>query len=215
MPKKESLRRTRMDAPQTIPTGDFDAVIFDLDGVVTDTAKTHAHAWKRTFDDYLKERAQGGEPFRPFHIREDYRRYVDGKPRSEGVRSFLESRGIEVPYGSPNDPPDRKTVCGIGNRKNRLFRESLKEEGVEVFDTTLRLISTLKSHGLKTAIVSSSRNCSAVLEAAGISDLFDVKVDGKDADEMDLEGKQWVANLYAHVHRVEHYLNGEETLPKA
>jgi trehalose 6-phosphate phosphatase len=166
------------------------AVIFDLDGVVTRTAEVHAQAWKQLFDEYLAARARRlGESFRPFDRSSDYRRFVDGKPRYEGVASFLASRGIELPFGSPEDPEERETVCGLGNRKNRYFREALARRGVDPYPTTLELIARLRERGVRTAIVSSSRNCAAVLEAAGIRELFDAKVDGVDAAELGLPGK--------------------------
>ncbi len=168
----------------------YGAVIFDLDGVVTKTAKIHAAAWKELFDAYLKHRAaREGESFEPFDLDADYRRYVDGKPRYEGVKSFLESREIELDYGNHDDPPDRETVCGLGNKKNQLFHDHLEKHGVEVFDSTINLIRHLKSMQFKTAIVSSSKNCSAVLDAAGIADLFDARVDGIDSQELGLRGK--------------------------
>jgi len=170
--------------------GAMQAVIFDLDGVVTRTAETHAEAWKRLFDEHLTARAQRlGEPFRPFDRASDYRRFVDGKPRYEGVSSFLGSRGIELPYGSPDDPEDSETVCGLGNRKNRYFLDELATKGADAYPSTLALIAGLRQRGVRTAIVSSSRNCAAVLEAAGIGDLFDAKVDGIDAAELGLAGK--------------------------
>jgi alpha,alpha-trehalase len=168
----------------------FDAAIFDMDGVVTQTAKVHAAAWKRLFDGFLKRRSeQKGEVFEPFDIERDYRRYVDGKPRYEGVRSFLESRGIALPYGSAEDPPERETICGLGNKKNVFFHEHLDKYGVEVYEHAVAFIHQLRGRGLRTAIVSSSKNCSAVLEAAHIRDLFDAKVDGVDVGDLGLEGK--------------------------
>jgi trehalose 6-phosphate phosphatase len=170
--------------------GAMKAVIFDLDGVVTRTAEVHAEAWKQLFDEYLAARARRpGEPFRPFDGTSDYRRFVDGKPRYEGVSSFLESRGIELPLGSPDDPEERETVCGLGNRKNRYFQNALARKGAEPYPSTLALIARLRERGVRTAIVSSSRNCAAVLKAAGIGDLFDAKVDGADAAEHGLAGK--------------------------
>ena len=131
---------------------DFDAAIFDLDGVVTRTARVHAAAWKRLFDEYLHQRAaKTGEPFRPFDIERDYRSYVDGKPRYDGVASFLESRGIALPRGDSSDPPDRETVCGLGNRKDQYFHEILQNDGVEVFDSTVLLIRRLRSRHIRTA----------------------------------------------------------------
>jgi trehalose 6-phosphate phosphatase len=168
----------------------MEAVIFDLDGVVTRTAEVHAEAWKQLFDGYLAARAgRLGEPFMAFDLRSDYRRFVDGKPRYEGVASFLESREIELPPGSPADSEELETVCGLGNRKNRYFLEALERTGVDSYPTTLDLITRLRERGVRTAIVSSSRNCAAVLEAAGIRELFDAKVDGLDAAELGLPGK--------------------------
>jgi beta-phosphoglucomutase family hydrolase len=168
----------------------MEAVIFDLDGVVTRTAELHAQAWKQLFDEYLAVRARRlGEPFRAFDPASDYRRFVDGKPRYEGVVSFLRSRGIELPFGSPGDPEELETVCGLGNRKNRFFQAALARTGGDPYPTTLELISALRERGVRTAIVSSSRNCAAVIEAAGIGELFDAKVDGVDAAELGLAGK--------------------------
>jgi len=168
----------------------FDAVIFDLDGVITDTAALHAAAWKDMFDDVLREiDASSGGRQRPFDRKEDYFLYVDGKPRNDGVVDFLASRRIELPEGRPDDPPDKHTVYGLGNRKNRLFQQKLKEDGVSVYDSTLRLIRRLRSKKVKTAVVSSSKNCRAILETAAIEDLFDAVVDGKDAAARNLDGK--------------------------
>ena len=178
-----------MNNPVRISVEEFDLVIFDLDGVVTSTAKVHAAAWKQMFDDYLKKRIRSAENFQPFDIERDYRRYVDGKPRYAGVQSFLKSRSITLDYGSPKNSPDQETICGLGNRKNQIFHVLLKEKGVEVYDSTVDLIYILKAHGIKTAVVSSSKNCSTVLEAAGITDLFDVQVDGVLSDLLGLEGK--------------------------
>ena len=166
----------------------FDAVIFDLDGVITRTARVHAAAWKKLFDEYLKK-IFGDEDIEPFDIETDYRNYVDGKPRYDGVKSFLTSRNIELPYGNQDDSADRETVCGLGNKKNQIFLQYLKIEGVEIYETSINLIRLLKNKGLKTAVVSSSKNCAAVLDAANISDLFDVKVDGVDSDALDFKGK--------------------------
>ncbi|HXV23191.1 MAG TPA: trehalose-phosphatase [Alphaproteobacteria bacterium] len=169
---------------------DFDAAVFDLDGVVTRTARVHAASWKRLFDEYLRRRAdETGKPFRPFDIENDYRRYVDGKPRYDGVASFLESRGISLPRGDPSDPPARETICGLGNRKNQYFHDSLKQDGVEVFESTVALIRRLREGGVKMALVSSSGNARAVLDAAGLADLFDVCIDGNDAVRLGLKGK--------------------------
>jgi trehalose-phosphatase len=179
-----------MSTTLTISPRSFRAVIFDLDGVVTRTARVHAAAWKRLFDEYLRERAARlGEAFQPFDMDADYRRYVDGKPRYDGVRSFLEARGIQLPFGAPGDSAEMETVCGLGNRKNRLFREQLEAQGVEVYEATVALIRELRSRGVRTAVVSSSKNCVPVLEAAGLLELFDAKVDGTDAERLGLKGK--------------------------
>jgi alpha,alpha-trehalase len=168
----------------------LDAVIFDLDGVVTRTARLHAAAWKRLFDDYLSQRAvQRGEPFRPFGMDDDYRRFVDGKPRYEGVRSFLQSRGIALPFGDPADPPEAETVCGLGNHKNTLFQELLTSSGVEVFKGSVAFIRELTDQGVRTALVSASKNAAAVLDAAGLAGLFSVRVDGVEAARLGLQGK--------------------------
>ena len=170
---------------------EVDGVILDLDGVITRTARLHARAWKRMFDDFLQKRAESeNEPFRPFSIDEDYRGYVDGKPRYDGVRSFLQSRGIQLPDGEPADPPDRQTVCGLGNRKNEYFHELLDQgSGVEVFDDAVERIHDWRSRGLKTAVVSSSKNCAAIVRAAGLDELFDARVDGVRAEAESIPGK--------------------------
>jgi alpha,alpha-trehalase len=179
-----------LQASHTIQSADFDALIFDLDGVVTRTAVAHAASWKRLFDGYLKERSQReGEPFVPFEIRTDYRRYVDGKPRYDGVRSFLESRGIRLARGAEDDPPGRETICGLGNQKNGLFLEHIRSQGVEVFESTVTLIRAARSRGMRTGLVTSSRNGREVVRAAGLGDLFDVHTDGVDLSELGLAGK--------------------------
>jgi len=179
-----------MTSATTISKCEVDAVIFDMDGVVTKTASVHAAAWKRLFDDYLKEHAaREGNPFRPFDADADYRHYVDGKPRYDGVVSFLKSRGISIPYGEPDDPPDRETVCGLGNRKNSYFQQHLMKHGVDVYESTVDLALAARAKGMKTAIISASRNCADVLKAAKVLELFDAKVDGIDADELGLPGK--------------------------
>jgi len=168
----------------------FDAVLFDLDGVLTATAKVHAKCWKKTFDEYLQQRAdKTGEPFKPFDLDQDYSEYVDGKPRYEGVTSFLESRNIHLPYGDPSDPPDRETICGIGNRKEELVLKTLKTDGVEVYDGSVAWVKQLRQAGVKIAVVSSSKNCQAVLQAGGIEDLFDDRVDGHTVEDEKLPGK--------------------------
>ncbi len=168
----------------------FDAVIFDLDGVITKTALVHSSAWKKMFDAYLREReSRYGEPFREFTQKEDYLPYVDGKPRYKGVESFLASRGITIPYGDPGDDPSLETVCGIGNRKNLAFNEALRSDGVEVYPSTVELIRRLKSEGKKIGVASSSKNCRQVLQAAGLLELFETRVDGEVSAELGLKGK--------------------------
>ncbi|MGW1069591.1 beta-phosphoglucomutase family hydrolase [Streptomyces aureus] len=162
------------------------ACLFDLDGVITKTAVVHAAAWKRTFDDFLRER--DGDGFRPFDD-EDYSAYVDGMPRADGVRSFLASRGIDLPEGTPDDPPERATVHGLGNRKNQLLLDMIRTDGVEAYDGTLRYLEAVRAKGLRTAVVSSSANCRDVLRSVGAEDLFDVRVDGVVAAERRLPGK--------------------------
>jgi trehalose 6-phosphate phosphatase len=168
----------------------FRAGIFDLDGVVTRTAKVHAAAWKKLFDEYLHQRSvKYDEEFVPFDIDSDYSLYIDGKPRAEGAKSFLKSRGINLPYGRPDDPPDRETVCGLGKKKDIYFKRLLKERGVQVYESSIRLIRKLRARNMRTAIVSSSKNCREVLEAAAITDLFDARVDGKDSAKLGFTGK--------------------------
>jgi beta-phosphoglucomutase family hydrolase len=168
----------------------FDAVLFDLDGVVTDTARLHAAAWAELFDDFLRRRAaEGGEPFRPFDPTADYLAHVDGKPRYEGVRSFLAARAIALPEGDPTDGPEAATVHGLGARKDALFRDRLRGDGVDVFASTVELIRGLRARGVRTAVVTSSRNGRELLRTAGLEDLFDARIDGLDAEALGLEGK--------------------------
>lgn len=172
-----------------LPDG-IKACLFDLDGVLTQTAKVHDAAWKQTFDDFLRKRSQAtGEPFVEFDSVSDYDEYVDGKPRYDGVRSFLESRGIELPDGSPDDPPSNDTVHGIGNRKNDLVLELIKENGVEPYEGSVKYVKAARDAGLRRAVVSSSANTKDVLVAAGIEDLFEARIDGLVADERHLKGK--------------------------
>ena len=166
------------------------ACLFDLDGVLTQTAKVHAAAWKQMFDEYLKARAEkAGEEFVPFDGRSDYDKYVDGKPRYDGVRSFLESRDINLPEGSPDDPPSTETVKGLGNRKNELVLKLIEEQGVEPYQGSVRYVQAAVDAGLRRAVVSSSANCRAVLESADMLDLFEEIVDGNVLAERDLRGK--------------------------
>jgi beta-phosphoglucomutase family hydrolase len=168
----------------------YDAVLFDLDGVVTDTAGLHATCWKQMFDEYLQKRARkGGEAFRPFDVATDYRLYVDGKPRFDGVRDFLCSRGIQLPEGNPDDPAKVETVCGLGNCKNDLVNQAIADVGVEPYEGTVQFIHQIRSNGFKIAVVTSSQNCAAVLEAAKLEDFFEVRVDGNSIDEQGLAGK--------------------------
>ena len=164
--------------------------LFDLDGVLTQTAKVHAKAWKQMFDAYLRERSKRtGEPFEEFKVPEDYDEYVDGKPRADGTRSFLESRGIKLPLGSPDDPPDTETVQGLGNRKNEIVLKLIHDDGVEPYEGSVRYVKAAREHGLRRAVVSSSTNAEDVLDAAGIADLFEVRIDGIVAEREHLAGK--------------------------
>ena len=175
---------------ETRALSQFEAMLFDLDGVLTPTAKIHAACWKRVFDEFLKRQAQEtGTPFVPFELPEDYHRYVDGKPRYPGVESFLTSRNMQLPYGSPSDPPNNSTVCGIGNKKDSYFSTVLKEDGIEAFPGAISLVKSLRDQHIKTAVVSSSRNCKAVLEAAKITHLFDTIMDGRVAEALHIPGK--------------------------
>ena len=173
-----------------VTSGRFDAVLFDLDGVLTATAKVHAVCWKRMFDTFLQGRsANTGEPFHPFDIDSDYRQYVDGKRRYDGVRSFLQSRGIDLPEGDPGDAPDSETVCGLGNRKNEMINEVIENDGVEAYEGTITLARQIRDAGIKIAVVTSSQNCDVVLKAVNITDLFEAKVDGNVIHEQNLSGK--------------------------
>ena len=152
---------------------EIEACLFDLDGVLTQTAKVHAAAWKTTFDEYLRKRAQErGEEFREFDAVGDYDEYVDGKPRYEGVSSFLASRHIDLPQGSPSDAPDKDTIDGLGNRKNELVLELIHRDGVQPYEGSVRFVKAARDAGLRRAVVSSSTNCRDVLVAAGIEDQF-------------------------------------------
>ncbi len=168
----------------------YDAVLFDLDGVLTDTASLHAAAWKDMFDEFLKRWSrEHGHPFTPFRIDPDYLQYVDGKPRFEGVASFLESRRIVLPEGEAGDAPTADTIHGLGTRKNELVLRLIEEEGVTSFEGSIRFVRHVRDAGLKTAVVSSSRNAGPVLAAADLNELFDDRVDGLVADELNLPGK--------------------------
>jgi beta-phosphoglucomutase family hydrolase len=164
--------------------------LFDLDGVLTQTAKVHDAAWKEMFDDYLRERSRKtGEAFVPFDPVADYDEYVDGKPRADGTRSFLESRGIHLPEGTGDDPPAADTVHGLGNRKNEIVLRKIREDGVEAYPGSVAYLRAVKEAGLPRAVVSSSANCKDVLIAAGIEDMFDARIDGVVAEQQHLRGK--------------------------
>jgi beta-phosphoglucomutase family hydrolase len=166
------------------------ACLFDLDGVLTQTAKVHAAAWEQTFDDYLRRRASSsGEAFVPFDPVRDYDEYVDGKPRYDGVRSFLASRGIELPEGSADEKAGAETIHGLGNLKNEIVLKLIREHGVEPYEGSVRYVEAARAAGLRRAVVSSSTNCRDVLAAAGIQDLFEQIVDGIVAEREHLHGK--------------------------
>jgi beta-phosphoglucomutase family hydrolase len=166
------------------------ACLFDLDGVLTQTAKVHAAAWKEMFDGFLRERAaRTGEEFVAFDQVGEYDEYVDGKPRYEGVRSFLESRGIDLPQGDPSDAPGAETIDGLGNRKNEIVLRLIRDQGVEAYEGSVRYVRAARDAGLARAVVSSSANCREVLAAAGIEDLFEQRIDGVVAEREHLRGK--------------------------
>ncbi len=170
--------------------GVLDAAVFDLDGVITFTARVHAAAWKQLFDEYLRSREQRfGEPFREFDADADYHKYVDGKPRYEGVQSFLASRGIHIPWGSPSDTPPTETVCGLGNRKDDLFTARVRDFGVEYDHDAVAFVRELSARGVRVGLASSSRNARPILAGVGLSDLFEAVVDGVVSDELHLRGK--------------------------
>lgn len=169
-----------------LPDG-ITACLFDLDGVLTDTASVHNRAWKQTFDELLRSR--DGEGFTPFDPEGDYRTYVDGKPRAAGVRDFLTSRGIDLPEGTPDDDPGEETVNGVGNRKNELLLRTIAEDGVTVFEGSRRYLEAARDAGLRRAVVSSSANTEQVLEVTGLAPLVELRVDGVTARAEDLPGK--------------------------
>jgi beta-phosphoglucomutase family hydrolase len=166
------------------------ACLFDLDGVLTDTASVHKKAWKAMFDDYLRKHAERtGDRFVQFDIETDYLQYIDGKPREDGVRSMLASRGIELPEGGPQDPGDAETVHGLGNRKNAMFHETLRADGVEVFEGSRRYLAAAASAGLRRAVVSSSANTREVLDITGLAEFVEHRVDGVTLRTEHLPGK--------------------------
>lgn len=168
----------------------FDAVIFDMDGVITRTAVVHSSAWKRMFDEYLRHREHTyGEPFREFTHAGDYLSYVDGRPRYQGVEAFLKSRHIEISFGDPTDAPKKETICGLGNRKNEFFNQVVEEDGVGLYDSTLKLINELLARGIRVGLATSSKNGDFVLKKAGILHLFETRVDGIVSAQRGLKGK--------------------------
>ena len=168
----------------------FEALIFDLDGVITDTASLHARAWKRLFDEILARRAtETGVELIPFDLESDYRHYVDGKPRLAGLLSFLAARGINVAMGAPGDPAGQETAHEFAGRKDRYFTELLAQEGVQVIPRAEPLLREARSHGMRTAVVSSSRHCEEILRVGRLSAFFDARVDGVDLDRLGLKGK--------------------------
>lgn len=182
----------------------FQAVVFDLDGVVTQTARVHFEAWKAMFDEYLRLREKRDkEPFREFTHQDDYLPYVDGKPRYQGVKSFLESRKINIAYGDPQDKPDKETICGLGNRKNIHFREIIKEKGAEVYESTVRFINDLKDAGIEVGVATSSKNCSFILQSSGLGALFKVRVDGVESAKLGLKGKPEADIFVEAAHRLQ------------
>lgn len=184
----EQLEAT--DAQPVFSREQLDAVLFDLDGVLTRTAELHAKAWKRLFDDYLSQRpAAAGEDHGRFDEDRDYRRYVDGRPRVKGVKHFLLARGIDLPEGEPDDPPEQETLQGLGNRKNALFRELIERQGVSVYPCAVDLVHRLRDAGFRTAVVTASKNCELILQQAGLDRLFDAQLDGVEAEALELAGK--------------------------
>jgi beta-phosphoglucomutase family hydrolase len=189
-PSAAAAVRSLPESTRAITHDRYDAVLFDLDGVITDTASMHALCWKRMFDEYLRERAtRSGEAFRPFDLSSDYGLYVDGKPRFDGVRDFLASRGIRLPEGRSDDAPQAETVGGLGNRKNDLVNAVIKEKGVKVYEGSVKLIRQLRDQGFKIAVVTSSQNCRTVLKAAKLDKSFDALVDGNTVRAQHLAGK--------------------------
>lgn len=187
---KKAVREGRRSTPPLALPPAIRACLLDLDGVLTHTADLHAEAWKRTFDRFLANWSRAtGRPSAPFDLKKDYDDYVDGKPRLDGVRSFLASRGITLPEGRRSDPPTRNTVEGVGNAKNRLVLRLMRERGVTVYPGSLRLVRRARGQGLPCAVVSSSENCHEVLKAAGIEAMFDAVIDGIVARRAHLRGK--------------------------
>ena len=184
------MEAVKPDIVITLYPQDYDAVLFDLDGVLTNTAKLHASAWKKLFDNFLEQRATiNGDPFVPFDRDSDYLLHVDGKPRYDGASAFLSSRGIDLPWGSPVDGPDVQSVCALGNLKDRYFMLLIEQEGVEAYESSVALVQKLRALNIKTVVTSSSNNCREVLEAAGLSQLFDAHIDGIEITRLNIKGK--------------------------
>ena len=168
------------------------ACLFDLDGVLTQTAKVHDTAWTEMFNDFLRSWSdRTGKPYVPFDSADDYNSYVDGRPRADGVRTFLASRGIELPDGRPDDPPSAETVYGLGNRKNQILLKVIRTQGVEVYEGSVRYLKAARDAGMDRAVVSASANCAEVVDAAGIADLLEVRIDGQVAAAEGLRGKPY------------------------
>lgn len=165
----------------------FGAAILDMDGVLTKTATVHAEAWKQMFDPFLKE--MGGEDFQPLDIEKDYNEYIDGKPRRDGIRSFVNSRNIDIPEGNPDDPAKKNTVEGLAKRKNNIFLKLIEKDGVDVYQDSLEILELWKNKNLKLAVISSSRNCEHIIEKAGLTSFFSVRVDGVVSEKENLKGK--------------------------
>jgi beta-phosphoglucomutase family hydrolase len=180
----------RQSKSKLINRDQYDSVLFDMDGVITDTASLHAACWKQLFDEFLEKRAKlQSEEFCPFDIVTDYRLHVDGKPRFEGVRDFLKSRGIELPEGNAEDPVDVETVCGLGNRKNELVNDAIATKGVQAYNGSVQFIHLLHRDGYKLAVVTSSQNCASILKAVKLDKFFEVRVDGNTIHAQRLKGK--------------------------
>ncbi len=181
---------TTLPPPTPIEWAAFQAVLFDLDGVVTKTAVVHAAAWSRVFDDYLAARLAAGHPaVRPFDPIVDYQRYVDGKLRQDGVRSFLESRGIHLPQGTPQDGPEFETIHGIGNKKDAYFQAQIDEQGIQMYEDAVAFLHGVRARGLRTAVVSASKHTRAIVETVGLAGAFDVRIDGLESQRLGLSGK--------------------------
>lgn len=180
----------RQSKSKLINRDQYDSVLFDMDGVITDTASLHAACWKQLFDEFLEKRAKlQSEEFCPFDIVTDYQLHVDGKPRFEGVRDFLKSRGIELPEGNAEDPVDVETVCGLGNRKNELVNDAIARKGVQAYNGSVQFIHLLHRDGYKLAVVTSSQNCASILKAVKLDKFFEVRVDGNTIHAQRLKGK--------------------------